>query len=82
LRESGELAAKRHGAFAHRVRALVLGDLGRRIEARIDALGNGSATGDPYRAAEAIVAPLAVALPRSDDVRRTPILARPTVKGL
>jgi len=82
LRASGELVAKRNGAFAHRVRALVLGDIGRRVEARIDALlANGVAHDDPYRAADAIVAPLADVLPQRGDVPRTPVLARPTVKG-
>ena len=37
---------------------------------------------DPYRAAETIVAPLSVALPVADGERRTPALARPSVKGL
>jgi LAO/AO transport system kinase len=82
LRDSGELAAKRHGAFAHRVRALVLGDLGRRVEGRIEALFSESSAGDPYRAADAIVAPLALALPRGDEARRKPALARPTVRGM
>jgi LAO/AO transport system kinase len=83
LRASGELAAKRHGAFAHRVRALVLGDLGRRVEARIDALvASGGAEHDPYRAAAAITAPLAAALPDGGDARRAPLFERPTVRGL
>jgi LAO/AO transport system kinase len=83
LRTSGDLVAKRRSAFAHRVRALVLGDLARRVEARIEALLDaGASVEDPYRAAASIVAPLAVALPAADGERRTPALARPTVKGL
>jgi hypothetical protein len=45
-------------------------------------LDAGASGDDPYRAAEAIVAPLAVALPVADGERRMPALARPTVKGL
>ena len=83
LRASGELAAKRHGAFAHRVRALVLGDLERRVDARIEALvAGGAANDDPYRAAATIVAPLADAFPEAASARRTPAFERPTVKGL
>ena len=83
LRASGDLAAKRRSAFAHRVRALVLGDLERRVEARIDALvANGSTNDDPYRAAAAIVAPLAVALPERGERYGSRAPSRPTVKGL
>jgi LAO/AO transport system kinase len=83
LRASGDLAAKRRSAFAHRVRALVLGDLERRVEARIDALvANGSTNDDPYRAAAAIVAPLAAALPERGDRYGSRSPSRPTVKGL
>jgi LAO/AO transport system kinase len=83
LRASGDLAAKRRSAFAHRVRALVLGDLERRVDARIDALvTNGSANDDPYRAAAAIVAPLAAALPERGERYGSRAPSRPTVKGL
>ena len=83
LRASGDLVAKRRSAFAHRVRALVLGDLERRVDARIDALfSTGAANEDPYRAAASIVAPIAQALPDPGSARRAPALTRPTVKGL
>ena len=38
LRAGEGLAARRRTAFAHRVRSLVMGELGRRVEVRIDAL--------------------------------------------
>jgi LAO/AO transport system kinase len=57
LRSSGTLAARRRAAFAHRVRALVVGELEQRVERRIAALEfePGSAEYDPYRAAEALL---------------------------
>jgi LAO/AO transport system kinase len=57
LRSSGTLAQRRRAAFAHRVRALVVGELEQRVERRIDALEfePGSAEHDPYRAAEALL---------------------------
>jgi len=74
LRTTGELEAKRKGAFAHRVRALVLGDLERRVDARIaERLAPaGAAAGDPYGAARAILAGIDAALPEID----TPPAAR------
>jgi len=85
LRAGGALVAKRRSAFAHRVRALVLGDLERRvdarIEARLDAHFAGNASEDPYDAAAAIVAPLGAVLPESA-VRNAPARSRSTVKGL
>ena len=85
LRASGDLAERRRAAFAHRVRALVMGALegrvDRRIEERIAALD--SATEDPYRVAAELLAPLGAALPPSDGdhFARTP-KPRATVKGL
>ena len=53
LRATGELERKRRSAFAHRVRALVLGALERRVEVQLNALREpaGATQGDPYRAA-------------------------------
>ena len=82
LRTSGDLVAKRRGAFAHRVRALVLGDLERRVEARIDELlEGGAANEDPYAAAGTILAPLETVLPPAESRRRA-APSRPSVKGL
>jgi LAO/AO transport system kinase len=84
LRESGELEAKRRSAFAHRVRALVMGDLERRVEARIEErMGrtNGSAA-DPYGAAREILADVEAALPESQTRPATRPTARASVKGL
>jgi LAO/AO transport system kinase len=83
LRRSGDLATKRRNAFAHRVRALVLGDLERRVDARIDALlGDDPTASDPYRAAATIVDPLAAVLPDRGQRYRATDLPRPSVKGL
>jgi LAO/AO transport system kinase len=84
LRASGELETKRKGAFAHRVRALVLGDLERRVDARIAtrlADANGSA-GDPYGAAREILAGLEAGLPREGEQRAPRPVTRASVKGL
>ncbi|GAC1300049.1 MAG: methylmalonyl Co-A mutase-associated GTPase MeaB [Vulcanimicrobiaceae bacterium] len=82
LRTTGELAAKRRGAYAHRVRALVMGDLGARIDARIaDLLASDGSDGDPYRAAADIVGGLDAALPAAP-ARRPAALPRAGVKGL
>lgn len=53
LLESGELVSRRREAFAHRVRALVLGDLERQVDVRIDALleEDDGVVRDPYSAA-------------------------------
>jgi LAO/AO transport system kinase len=84
LRVSGELEAKRKAAFAHRVRALVIGDLERRVDARIaDRIGrtNGSAE-DPYGAAREILADVETALPESQTRPATRRTTRASVKGL
>lgn len=82
LRASGELAAKRRGAYAHRVRALVMGDLGSRIDAQIaELLASGAQEGDPYRAAATLVARVAKALPAVAAPTRGTAL-RASVKGL
>ena len=80
LRESGTLATKRRGAYAHRVRALVMGDLEARVEAQIEAAVDGAA-GDPYLAAAAIVERFAMALPLARGPARLEG-RRSSVKGL
>ncbi len=82
LRESGELVAKRRGAFAHRVRALVMGDLERRVDAQIDALlaSARDADSDPYRAAASLVDRVDAALPAAPARMRRTMGA--SVKGL
>jgi LAO/AO transport system kinase len=85
LRESGELARKRRGAFAHRVRALVMGDLGRRVDAGIaTTLARPHGQTDPYRTAAEIVArfPASGLPPAPAFGRSTGESNRPTVKGL
>jgi len=82
LRESGELARKRRSAFAHRVRALVLGRLEARIAARIATVAQQS-SGDPYAAADQIAAPLENALPATAEARAPePAFVTASVKGL
>jgi LAO/AO transport system kinase len=53
LRSSGELATRRRGAFEHRVRALVLGALERRVDALVAELHDDR---DPYQAAHEVLA--------------------------
>jgi LAO/AO transport system kinase len=53
LRTSGEIEAKRRGAFEHRVRALALGALERRVDAVVAAVTDGR---DPYAAARDVLA--------------------------
>jgi LAO/AO transport system kinase len=78
LRTSGEIEAKRRGAFEHRVRALALGALERRVDAVVAAVADGR---DPYAAAHDVLARFGedgtapVAPPRRAGVRAT-------VKGL
>jgi LAO/AO transport system kinase len=57
LRASGDIVRKRRAAFAHRVRALALGDLERRVDARIARLfeAPGGPPADPYRAAAQVL---------------------------
>lgn len=81
LRTSGELARKRESAFAHRVRALVMGDVERRVDAQIDALlAREVPHGDPYVAAETLVRRLDAALPAAPVRPRA--AARASVKGM
>jgi LAO/AO transport system kinase len=85
LRESGGLAAKRRVAFAHRVRALVLGDLERRVEAQIAALLDdpAGAPADPYHAAELLLEHVGAALPWVDGAQPgSQSVARASVRGL
>ena len=65
----------------HRVRALVLGDLERHVDARIEALlaAPGEAPGDPYRAAAQVRAmDFSTGAPPGGAPARAP---RPAVKG-
>ena len=82
---SGDLAERRRAAFAHRVRALVLGALEGRVDRRIEELISvgGTSAEDPYRVAAALLAPLEAVLPPADDdhFARTP-KPRASVKGL
>jgi len=65
LRDSGELARKRHNAFAQRVRALVMGRLETRVTARVAALLSRRTDGDdPYRVADTVARPLEDAIAR------------------
>jgi LAO/AO transport system kinase len=85
LRESGELAVKRRAAFAHRVRALVLGDLERRVEAQTAALLDdpAGAPADPYHAAELLLAEFGAAPPQLGGAQPASHgVARASVKGL
>jgi LAO/AO transport system kinase len=77
LRTSGEIAHKRRAAYEHRVRALALGALDRRVTGIVAELPDGR---DPYAAANDVLARFgedgsAIAQPR-----RAPV--RATVKGL
>ena len=83
LRGSGELATRRSHAFAHRVRALVMGDLAGRVDARIERLvhADGRAGSDPYFVAEGIIADAARAFPESA-APPAASAARASVKGL
>ncbi len=82
LRASGELARKRRSAFAHRVRALVMGRVEARIAARVgDAIGAADG-GDPYAFAQEVAAPLEAALPAVDEHATDGMARRATVKGL
>jgi LAO/AO transport system kinase len=67
LRESGEIEAKRRGAFAHRVSALVMGQLARRVGARIDRrlADVGAVRTDPYGVAASVLSEF---VPASADV--------------
>lgn len=82
LRTSGELVHKRRSAFAHRVRALVMGRLERRIAARVGAAIGTADCGDPYAFADRVAAPLEAALPGPDEAVAHVPARRATVKGL
>jgi LAO/AO transport system kinase len=78
LRTSGEIAQKRRGAFEHRVRALALGALERRVDAVVAAVPDGR---DPYAAAHDVLARF------GEDGTAPPVQprrpgVRATVKGL
>ena len=60
LRSSGEIAHKRRAAYEHRVRALALGALERRVEGMVAALPDGR---DPYTAAHDVLAQFEVLAP-------------------
>ncbi len=81
LRESGTLAQRRRAAFAQRVRALVAGEVGRRLGAKIASLAANDPGGDPYRAAAELLEPLSDAFPPADGAT-PPTSARAKVKGL
>ncbi len=81
LRDSGELTRKRRSAFAHRVRALVMGRLEPRIADRIGEVAERTA-GDPYAAAETIAAPLVEALGPAGAAEPQAAFVSASVKGL
>jgi LAO/AO transport system kinase len=80
LKTSGEIARKRRAAFAHRVRALALGALERRIDEAIERVADGR---DPYAAARDVLAGFGIAgeLARSG-YSRARGKAHASVKGL
>ncbi len=55
LETSGDLAARRRAAFAHRVKSLVMGDIERRVDSRMTALATERAPGDPYVVANRMI---------------------------
>ena len=78
LRTSGEIAHKRRGAYEHRVRALALGALERRVEAVVAGIPDGR---DPYAAAHDVLARFGDdAAVGEAPLRRASV--RATVKGL
>jgi LAO/AO transport system kinase len=83
LRSSGELATKRTSAFAHRVRALVMGDLSKRVDARVARLAREAERDavDPYHVAEGVIAEVARALPQAEGAAPMTV-SRASVKGL
>ncbi len=85
LRRSGELARKRRDAFAHRVRALVLGDLERRVDVRIaEVLASmEEIPGNPYGVADALLRRVESVLPpETDAVAPAPTALRSHVRGM
>jgi LAO/AO transport system kinase len=81
LRSSGEIERKRRTAFAHRVRALVLGDLERQVNREIAARTAGPLTSDPYEIAARIVEDVHAGR-RGSNLPQERGEARSTVKGL
>jgi hypothetical protein len=78
LRGSGEIAHKRRSAYEHRVRALALGALERRVENVVAGLPDGR---DPYAAAHDVLERFGADTPVGNaPARRAPV--RATVKGL
>jgi LAO/AO transport system kinase len=77
LRASGEIAHKRRGAYEHRVRALALGALERRVEAVVAGIPDGL---DPYAAARDVLERFGEDGTASAHPRSAPV--RATVKGL
>jgi LAO/AO transport system kinase len=80
LRGSGDIVEKRRAAFAHRVRGLALGALGRRIDAALARIDPAS---DPYTATAAVLATFDIASGdglREGDARE--LRPRATVRGL
>lgn len=82
LESSGNLAARRKAAFAHRVRSLVLGDLERRVDGTIAGI-DASAGDDPYVVARRLIDDIANgALAQDRTPPRTAPAARARVRGL
>ena len=79
LRASGELAAKRRGAYEHRVRGLVLGALERRVDATVAQIAGER---DPYGAAHDVLAHFGEAAELGGAPRTARGGVRATVKGL
>ena len=78
LRSSGEIAYKRRAAYEHRVRALALGALERRVEGVVGGLPDGR---DPYAAARDVLAMFGDgAVAGTAPLRRASV--RASVKGL
>ena len=78
LRTSGEIAHKRRAAYEHRVRALALGALERRVDGVVAALPDGR---DPYAAAHDVLAHFGAAGSVGEAPPRRASV-RATVKGL
>jgi GTPase len=77
LRDSGDIAAKRRAAYEHRVRALVLGALERRVDGIVAREPDGR---DPYAAAHDVLARFGDDGTAAPPPRRASV--RATVKGL
>ena len=78
LRDSGQIAAKRRAAYEHRVRALVLGALERRVDGIVASEPDGR---DPYAAAHDVLARFGDAGTAAAPPHRRASV-RATVKGL